>query len=309
MVKPLQQPERTMLFLLLHILISSSFGLVVKHGQQRRLDLLTLGAVNYIAAALWFWGPTLAGGGFHLDRATVIVGVFGGVAYVVSYLFLLQVMRYTGISIPMAIVRLSVLIPIVASIFVWHEAPNVWQVFGIALTCVALPCFGLDARTGHGNGRGFAGPVAMIALLFLTTGGCSLATKAFHETGLEAQKPQFLLCLFHTAALVAVAAWGWDRWRGGRRDRLAAAGPDPLPIASRAIPLGLLLGTINASGNLLLLFALDQLPGMIVFPVSSSLGVVFTLLVAAYLWGERIGTWGRAGMALSVAAVVLLNLR
>lgn len=294
-----------MFFLLLHTLINTGFGLVVKDGQHRRLDLLTLGTVNYLTAAMWFWGPVLVGGGWPPARPTVLVGIFGGVAYVTSYLFLLQVMRYTGISIPMAIVRLSILIPIVASIFVWHETPNAWQVGGIFLTCAALPCLGLDARSG--NGPLFSGPAVMIALLFLVTGCCNLASKAFHETGLAAQKPHYLFCLFHVAAAVSSGAWLWDRWRGGRRKRLEAA-PEPLPRARQAILPGFLLGSINASSNFLLLLALERLPGLIVFPVSSSLGLALTMLIAAWAWGERIGSWGRAGMALAVVAVVLLNL-
>lgn len=296
-----------MIFLFLHTLINPGFGLLVKYGQHRRLDLLTLGTVNYLTAALGFWGPVLAAGGLHLARPTLLVGIFGGASYVVSYLFLLQVMRYTGISIPMAIVRLSILIPIVASIFVWRETPNVWQGVGIFLTCAALPCLGLDTRSE--NGSFFSGPVVMIALLFLVTGCCNLASKAFHETGLTAQKPHYLFCLFHVAAVISSAAWLWDRWRGGWRARLAAAWPHPLPKARQALWPGVLLGSINASSNFLLLLALERLPGLIVFPVSSSLGLALTMVVAAWAWGERIGAWGWAGMALSVVAVVLLNLR
>lgn len=295
-----------MIFLLFHILISTGFGLVVKHGQHRRLDLLTLGTVNYVVAALWFGLQALMGEGLHLSGPTLAIGIFGGISYVVSYLFLVQVLRYTGISIPMAIVRLSVLIPVLASIWVWHEMPNFWQVCGIALTCAALPCFNLDAR--NGKGRGFAGPTIMIGLLFLATGCCSLAAKLFHEADLPGQKAQFLFFLFFTTAVVAVSTWLWDRWRGGRRNRLAAAGSDRLPTGCQALPAGALLGLINVGGNFFLLLALERLPGLIVFPVASALGVMLTTVVAAQVWGERIGAWGRAGIALSIGAVALLNL-
>jgi len=72
---------------------------------------------------------------------------------------------------------------------------------------------------------------------------------------------------------------------------------------------GLALGTVNLVGNFFLLLALAHLPGIIVFPVASSMNIVLTTLVAAWAWGERIGRWGVAGMATAVLAVVFLNRR
>lgn len=278
------------IFLTLHILFTSSFGLIVKYAQQKRGHLLAVGATNYIWAALLGLGSAL----FSWTRpslSTVAIGALGGVAYVVSYLFLIRAMNFTGISIPTAIVRLSVLVPVLASIFLWREQPNDYQVLGLLLTCLALPLLSFDARTQASNG--FKGPLGIILALFFTTGGCFLSTKAFDATGRPEERPVFLAILFTTAALVAVAALRLNGAKVGRFERGA----------------GLALGTVNLVGNFFLLLALAHLPGIIVFPVASSLSLVLTTLVAAWAWGERLGRWGVAGLTTAIMAVVFLNLR
>jgi len=72
-------------------------------------------------------------------------------------------------------------------------------------------------------------------------------------------------------------------------------------------PPGLVLGTLNVLINLLLLGALEQLPGAIVFPVSSAGGVLLVTVSSAFLWRERLGRVVLSGVAVSMLALALIN--
>ena len=72
--------------------------------------------------------------------------------------------------------------------------------------------------------------------------------------------------------------------------------------------MGIVLGAWNCGGGLTMLIALRYLPGVVVFPVSSALGLVLTACVALLVWRERISGWAAAGIGLAVASATLMNL-
>ena len=75
----------------------------------------------------------------------------------------------------------------------------------------------------------------------------------------------------------------------------------------RDYPPGLVLGALNVLINLFLLGALEQLPGAIVFPVSSAGGVLLVTVSSAFLWRERLGRAALSGVAVSIVALILIN--
>lgn len=274
--------------LMVSTIASSLFGLTVKVAERRSCHLLAVGAVNYCTAALvyriatWGEGPP--------SRATWVLGIMGGVAYVTAYLFLVRVVRFKGISISTAVVRLAVLFPVVFSVFLWGERPSWAQSAGVALAVVSLPLLGADG-SAQGSKTDIRG-MALTGALFLTNGGCLMAIRGFHQVGPRDEQALFFSVLFDTAAVVSVIAWWMDRAGSSKRD---------------VVP-GLFLGLWNTMGGFMLLVALRTLPGVVVFPFSSSLAVVLTTLVAMWAWGERFGKIGTVGMALATVAAVLINI-
>ncbi len=255
--------------------------------------------------------------------------MLAGVGYVVSYFLLLAVVKQDGISVTMAVVRLSVMIPVVFSIFYWREQRNLYQISGIILVCLSLPLLSqnrpprqtmkgkpltppppprpsprppLPKETGvWGEGMRSIGGVRgifqhanfLILVLFLLTGWCALSTKAFVQVSPQDAREIFLLFLFGTAAVIGIVPL-----------LLFRTVPTPRDI----LP-GTLLGLCNIFGNHFLLIALSGLPGMIVFPIASSSGVVLNTLFAVTVWHERLRRPVIVGIAISVLALVLINLK
>ena len=293
-----------MFYLVLHILFSTGFGLVVKDAQVRTRNLWAVGAVNYFVAAIgafisliWVVRATPDLHFFACSPPTFIVGVFAGIGYVVSYFFLLTIVQTDGISVPMAVVRLSAMIPVLFSIFYWREKPNLYQILGIACVCLVLPLLSQNHLPQHGNQpkpkrEGRQGKY-LILLLFLTTGWSSLSTKVFVQVSPQDPREFFLFFLFGTSAVVSLIPLVVLR--------ILPTLPDLLS--------GILLGLCNVFGNHFLLIALTQLPGIIVFPISSALGIALNTVLAVAVWKEKLRWPVVVGLTISVLALVLINLK
>ena len=59
----------------------------------------------------------------------------------------------------------------------------------------------------------------------------------------------------------------------------------------------------------MLLMALARLPGMLVFPVSGSMGIVLTTLAGVAIWREKLRGLAVLGIIAAAIAVVLINLK
>jgi len=71
---------------------------------------------------------------------------------------------------------------------------------------------------------------------------------------------------------------------------------------------GALLGTANFGNYLFLLLALSLLPGLVVYPGIAAGEVGLMALAGVALWKEKVGVRSWLGIALAVAALVLIQL-
>lgn len=281
-----------MIFLIVNIILISAFGLLLKHAGRRGQNLLAVGAVNYIVAALLGIFSVVNGRNFQVSPSTMIFGTMNGVTYIVSFFLILYAMNARGIAVSMAIVRVSVVIPVLFSIVYWQEIPNRWQVVGIILACISLPLLSTRQR-GNQQGQTAKWLGLVIATLFLFSGGSQIAMKSFNELSPTSEKPIYLLFLFGTTAVVSVWLLLWKRIVPSWGD----------------IIYGVLIGSSNILGSGALIFALEKLPGMIVFPISASAGLLFTVVIAVSLLGEKLERRTVVGMVMTIMALVFINLK
>ena len=277
-------------YLVLHLFFVCSFGLIVKHSEASGRNLLAVGAVNYVVAAVASTVAAVPWVGPPVSSATWITGLAGGVTYVTTFWLMMRGLRRSGISITWSTIRLSVLVSVLFSIVYAGERPGGLQVVGMALVLMALPL--LSARQGDAARSSLLTEGLFIALLFFSAGGTNLAAKAFDVWGAESERAIYVLVLFVAASLLSVAGL----WRSRTRVALADLWP------------GLALGLVNLATTHYLLLALGALPGVVVFPVSSAVSIVVTSLAGVAFWRERLGRLNVVGIAVAVVAVVLINI-
>lgn len=312
-----------MLFLILHIVLISGFGLILKYAQNRGHRLKQIGFMNYLWAFLISVWSAAQAGSFAFTKLTFASGFTNGVTYSTGFLLVTLGMRLSGVVVTIAVARLSLVVPIVFAIWFWKEIPNLWQAVGIILTCCALPLLGtktdtarqkgqekepLDEEVGMsqtstflpsqvpsvpGSGAGQGLGFLVVAILFINSGISRLAMKAFNEMCPIDQKPMYLLFLFSTTAI-------------------AYAG---ISLYQKIVPsrwevfYGLLIGICNVGGSWAFLKSLDRIDALIAFPVSGSGGVLFTTLVGVLLLGERLDRRSMIGVVATILALIFVNLK
>ena len=128
-----------MLFLVLNIILLSGFGLFLKHAKNNQQRLNPIGFVNYLSAffiSIWVLSQEQD---FEFSKLTFALGISNGVTYALGFELFTIGIQLSGIVVTAALVRLSIVLPILVAMIFWQEIPNLWQTIGLLLTFVAIP--------------------------------------------------------------------------------------------------------------------------------------------------------------------------
>ena len=294
-----------MIWLALAVTCSLSIAVLFKGAERRDLDRTALLTTNYAAAAalaLVLQGVEAVG---PVPAGLVALGVGQGVLFIAGFWLFSLAIRTAGMGLAAGVMRLSVVVPFLASWAVWGETPGPLQLVGLALAGAA---FFLVARPaaeppgklgppveGAGAAAGGLGPAVVLGLLFLSGGVVDVNMKVFQEAFADAVPiSMFLLFVFGVAFAVGAVAVGWAGVRTGRWPR------------GRVLLWGTVLGLVNYGSAEFLLRALDQLPGPVAFPANSVAIVFGAALIGRVVWGERLSRANVGGLALAGVALALL---
>ena len=288
-----------MLFLALNIILLSGFGLFLKHAKNNQQRLNPIGFVNYFCAffiSIWVLSQEQD---FEFSKITFALGIANGVTYAIGFELFTVGIRMSGIVVTAAIVRLSIVIPILVSMLFWKEIPNPWQMLGLLLTFVAIPLLSqrekepsyafTPDRPEVSQGLGFAVVLTILGI----TGISRLTMKAFNEMCPLDEKPLYMSLLFGIATVIYLGICLYQRvW------------PTWWEVAY-----GTLIGICNVGGSWALLIALDKVSALIAFPMSSAGGVLFTMFVGMVFLREKLSRMSLIGALFAIVALVFVNLK
>jgi len=283
-----------MIDLLLQIVFASTFTLFIKLAQVRgRDDVITIGAINYIAAAICiipFFAP-LSQTRFPIEA--VWTGSVMGAIYFVTYFFVIYCVKKVGASGATTVGVLSILLPIGFATVMWNQRPNLIQSIGIVLALLALTLIGghtnrLD-KDDEPDAAKWIVPTVLF-LYFLLCGFIRLAQDTFGHVCQPVYRPTFIFTTFLVTAFPSIGLLIFRRRK----------------ILTMEIVFGILMGVSNVLQTHYILRALEHTEGFIVFPVTSAGCIVLTTLVATRLLGEQLNRRTYFGIAISVVALFLL---
>lgn len=294
-----------MIDLLLAVACSLAIGMILKYAGRRGMGRLPLLTANYAVAFLLgglFLLVDEPAGGLQLGPGLVLLGTTTGVLFILGFFMLSLATDVAGMSLALGVMRVSVVIPVLASWGIWGEVPSPAQGAGLVLASVA---FFLIARRG-GPAVGPRGPAAanadgrtfaVLALLFVVGGAVDVCMKAFDEVFAPANsRALFLMMVFGVAALVGLAAVLVGVQRQER-------GPGRATLAW-----GVLLGVVNYGSAVFILRAIEALSGPFFFPANNIALVIGGALLGVYVWGEHLSRVNWIGLGLAAGALVLLSL-
>jgi drug/metabolite transporter (DMT)-like permease len=217
--------------------------------------------------------------------------------------------RAAGLALSVVAMRTAVVLPVLASVIIWHEKAAAMQLVGTAAGLAALALVLSDVAAKNRRGQSEArnpeseteidtGPGISraapfwLAGLFLVEGLVMVPALVFSKGMPKAENLPFQAVIFVSAFLITTAIYYV------RRER----------VSYETAGQGLLLGTCNLGNYLFLVLALTLLPGVVVYPVIAAAEVGLMALAGASIWKERIGVRAWVGIGLAVVALVLIQL-
>lgn len=303
---------------------SVGIGMIFKHAGQLGLDRTALLTVNYAAAVgvgavLIGLGGRSTDVGLDLSPSLLALSVGTGALLIAGFFILAVATDEAGMSLATGVMRVSVVIPFLASWLVWGEVPSVAQGAGMVLAAVAFFLIAqkerrpepVPVRATAGPGGEDGGPASssasapvvdwrafgVLALTFCSGGAVDLSMKTFEEGfGATNSRVLFLMGAFGVAFLIGAVIVGHRALRYGRWP------------SRKTVGWGLLLGIINYGSLEFLLRAIEVLPGTVVFPANNIAIMVLAAAVGVFFWDEYLSRANRIGIGLAIAALVLLRL-
>jgi drug/metabolite transporter (DMT)-like permease len=248
-------------------------------------------AANYCMALALSATMFVLSGSDVISSFTIGLGLVTGFLYIGGMYIGMTTISRRGASIAVSASQLSVLIPVSLSVAMFGERLSTTQLVGVAIALVSLPL--LAAKIGGGLKEGLDRETLflLVAQLFVQ-GFAQFSSKVLVATGLGAERSAFFLAVFVSATLVTIPVALRHRGKIGRKD----------------LAYGSVVGVCNIGGNLSILLALAVLPGSIVFPLVNSGGLLLVTILAWLIFRERISRINALGIALTLAAVLLINL-
>ena len=279
------------LSLLLAIISSASMAIILKLFQSGNGNRYAIILGNYLTCILiaFLLLPDRSAI-LHTQKPTLVCGCIGGVLFVAGLVGVQSSIQRNGAILTSAFSRLGLLVPLLMSILFLGEKPGILQLAGILLVLAAMLLI-----SGKADTKRTAAPLLLIAVL-LACGSADAMAKLFEQIGAREQDLLYFLYVFLTAGILT----------------LLLLIHESVKNRTKVLPLNLLAGIVvgipNYFSSMLLLKALIRLPAFIVYPSFSTGSILLVTMVSVLLFRERPGRRQWIGLAMILAALVLLNM-
>lgn len=284
-----------MTYLVWSILCSVSVSVLLKLVPRYNLDVRQAIFVNYLVAGgatWWLLAPDvriLA----HVEVQTWLVLVLQGLLLPSMFWVLAGAVKYAGVVRTDAAMRLSLLLPLVASFAFFGERFTSPKAVGIALGFIAIGLLITRSETREAQGPSRA--LWLLATTFVGMGCIDILFKLI-ATMQPGSSTAVLFSVFSLAAVVSACALGWLYGRGHAQWH------------PRHMGTGLALGALNF-GNIYTYIqahrVMSESPS-IVFAAMNIGVIVVATLVGVSVFKERMRAMHIAGLIFAIAAVTVL---
>ncbi len=276
-----------MFSLVLATLCSASIALVFKFSEGRKLNRYAVTSTNYLAAVIVSLVLARAeNASFSTWKVGIGIGVPAGVCFFLAFLYYQISVKDSGAGLAGMFGKLGILMPMMLSLIMWKELPTLIQTGGILLAVSAILVVSVNKNMKAGTFH------SALILLFLFGGLAEFSNKLFQKYGLSSEKSFFLLIVFFVAFLVSLVM----TLKEGKK-------PTSIDLIT-----GICVGIPNLFSSFFLIRALDDLPTAVVFPIYSAGSMALILIMSRLIYGEKLERKSYIAIAMTMLALVLINL-
>lgn len=286
-----------MSFLALAILCSAALPLLFRAFHDWRVDVFWAIPANYFTCVVVGLVFTKASLGIVdlAARPWLAFAVLQGIILAVNFFLLAYTAQHAGVSVAALASRLSVAIPVILAFLLYGDALNFLKTVGLAGSLLSLYlCTSRgDDTKAHSSRQRFL-PISVFVMF-----GCYFSLLKFAQAfylDATSYHPYVMVSFFFAFAFSWLAAIG--------KPARAREGPRVVNLAG-----GAALGLFNygAVYFLIKVLGMKSWESSTVFPIYSVGVVAVSSLLAVVLFEERLSGLKRVGVAVGLAAVVMLN--
>ena len=278
-----------MFFLILSILASALIAVVMRLSAGSVKKPLGVLFANYLVCTVL--GIVYTDFRIFLPQApgistTLGIGVFNGFLYLTSFVLYQHNTRKNGIVLSSIFMKLGLLVPMVLSIFFFHEIPSAIQILGFVLAVAAIVLINYQQ-----NDRKQKLGLGLILLLFLG-GSCDAMSKVYQVLGSAALSDQFLLYTYGVAFLLCTGLVILKKQLPGKQEFLYGA----------------LIGVPNFLSTKFMLSALTDIPAVVAYPTFSVATMLLVTLAGTAFFREKLSKFQWVALGIILVALALLNI-
>ena len=266
---------------------------------EGRTQLLGYTAFQYlVSAVLSVFLLTDQNSLFSVSPTGMAISVLGGIAMFTSSLCSMTALK-NGVQLVLTSLfsSMSILIPTVASVFLFGEAMSIWQIAGVAAllyaACLLLGITGASCRNFSARG------LLLLLGLFLADGLTMLAQKCYPHYEPQADTAVYTFASFGTAFVLTGLMAGTDMVRT----------KTPITrVLSKDILIG---GTVLAVMLFVIMYlgivAVPLVSAVVLYSLVAGGTLIIAFLVGAIVFKEPVTRRNLVGLLIGIAALVVIN--
>jgi drug/metabolite transporter (DMT)-like permease len=286
-----------LIYLLLSIIASTLIFIIFKLIERYHINTLQAIVVNYFTACLFgVWSYDEPVNINQILESKWLFGAFGlGFLFIAIFNVMALTAQRNGLSVASVASKMSVIIPVIFGIYVYHEGVGAQKIIGIILALIAVYLTSVRPKTTSNFTKVLWLPMA----LFFGSGVIDTSIKYLETTYVsENGIPIFSATIFAFAFIVGLSILSYKFVK------------KPYTIPIKTIIAGSILGITNYFSIYYLLKALnhESLESSTLFTVNNVAIVMVSTLLGLLIFKETISRTNWYGIALAIVSIVLVTL-
>ena len=282
-----------MIYLLLSIASSTLILVLFKLLNKYYINTLQVIVLNYIIACvcgLLFYNKQINPSGIITSEWFIIA--FGlGFLFIAVFNVMALTTQKNGLSVASVASKMSVIIPIIFGICVYHESVGFQKITGILLALIAVYLTSIKEKDNTVLGQSIYLPI----MLFIGSGTIDTSVNHFAPKN---HMPLFLSTIFAIAGLIGFVILGYKSIKLKNHFKL------------KSVPFGIALGILNYCSMHFLLKALrvDGFESSSIFTINNVVIVAISTLIGLVLFKEHISNKNWVGIFFAIVSIILVTL-
>ncbi|MFI3128901.1 MAG: EamA family transporter [Bacillota bacterium] len=236
--------------------------------------------------------------GSTFDAYSIIYGAIMGVSFFLFIRLYNEAMACGPMAYTVFIFSISMLIPIVASIFMYAEYPSVLNYIGFAFLMVAI--FLINFSSQRQRNLTFSKKWVILCIIgTIFNGGVGLMTKIYPMQAPETNFTLFIAVAFLVATILSCVPY----FSKNVRASLAEFKPSVWFVV-----LAVLVALTNFCGNTLYTMFAANFDAGVYFPTVNGSSVLISLVISCTIFREKLKPLAIVGMLIGIMAVMMLSL-